>query len=173
MDSKEKEEIRTIVQDVVNKKLEQNNQNNSDNSDGVLNEGIENELSQNIPEDPLLTEYATQEETKDDDEKINVTNEWIGDDWKSKSKLSGEQIIALIQVRMLPSTFEELGELEPLFMQMVNDMEKYAVSHKGMAREQHVSVLRAMHGDEMPDDKQERNAIIEAFSAGFQSENEE
>lgn len=153
--------------------IEENIENIEDlENNDLIDEEIENEVTGNFPEDPLLTQYATQDKSTEKDEKVDVTSKWIGEqeDWKAKSKLSAKQIIALIQVRMLSKGFSELEELEPLFQQMVEDMEKYAVSHNGLGREQHVDVLRSMHSGEMGERQRETNRLIEAFSAGMETE---
>ncbi|MFP4017835.1 MAG: hypothetical protein ACOCT9_00985 [archaeon] len=128
---------------------------------------VKEELEDTVAEDPFLTEYATPNQSGQKSEKIDVTSEWIGekDNWQTKTKLSADQIIAMSQVRMLPKAFPELEEIEDILIGTVKNLEQYAVSHGGLSREQQVDVLRAMHGDETPSEGAERAAILQAFSA--------
>lgn len=141
------------------------NEENGEKDKPLIDPEVKDELEKNFPEDPMLTEYSSGGKGESS-EKVDVTSEWIGEgsDWKTKTKLSAEQIIAMTQVRLLPEVFTELEELNPLLVEMVENIEKYAVSHGGMSREQQVSVLRAMHSGEMHDDSEQRSALLSALA---------
>lgn len=132
----------------------------------LIDPEVKGELEENFPEDPFLTEYASTGSGGGDSEKVDVTSEWIeGEDWRGKTKLSAEQIIALTQVRLMPKVFTELEGINPHLKEVVQSLERYAVSHQGLSREQHVSVLRALHSGEMHDDTGDRSMLLEAFAA--------
>ena len=140
----------------------------------LIDPKVKEELEENIPEDPVFTEYAKTGKNSAENEKVEATTGFIGDsqNWQTKTKLSAEQIIALTQVRMLPHVFEEIGELEGVFNETVNNLEQYAVSHGGLSREQAVSVLRALNAGEMHDDTDSRSKLIEAFAKGMDNNDE-
>lgn len=141
--------------------------------DPLIDPELEEELGENFPEDPFLTEYASTGAGGGDSEKVDVTSDWIeGEDWRGKTKLSAEQIIAMTQVRLMPNVFDELEGITPHLQEVVESLERYAVSHQGLSREQHVSVLRALHSGEMHDDSGNRNAFLEAFAASTQEDDD-
>lgn len=146
----------------MSKEIQQNGE-----DEPLIDPEVKDELEDNFPEDPFITEYASTGQGEGS-EKVDVTSSWIGDDngenWKAKTKVSAEQIIAMTQVRLMSDTFDELEPLNPLLDNMVKNIEQYAVSHKGLSREQHVSVLKAMHSGEMHDDENKRAALLEAFA---------
>lgn len=139
-----------------------------ENGEGpLIDPEVKEELTGDYPEDPVLTEYASHG-SSGGDEKVDVTSDWLGDkgdNWKPKTKLSAEQIIAMTQTRLLPKVYSELEELNPLLEQVVEDMEQYAVSYQGLSREQAVDILQAMHSGESPADNERRNMLMEAFAA--------
>jgi len=139
---------------------------NIDNGDKpLIDPELEEDLKEVKPEDPFLTEYASMSKSGSS-EKTNVASEWIGEgnDWKTKTKLSAEQIIAMTQIRMMPQVFPELDEIDSVLMGLVQDMEKYAVSHEGLSREQQVSVLRAMFSGEHHEDSDRRSMLLSALA---------
>lgn len=146
----------------------------TENGDGpLIDPEVEEELEGNFPEDPFLTEYASHGDGKSEgSEKVDVTSDWIGegDNWRTKTKLSAEQIIAMTQIRMLRQHYTELEEINPLLLEMVENMEQYTVSHKGLAREQHVDVLQAMHSGESPQENERKSMLLEAFAANTDNE---
>lgn len=139
----------------------------------LIDPEVKEELSGDFPEDPMLTEYATHGKGNSGDEKVDVTSDWLGDkgdNWKPKTKLSAEQIIAMTQTRLLPKVYPELEELNPLLNQVVEDMEQYAVSHQGLSREQAVDILQAMHSGESPAENERKSMLFEAFAANMNEE---
>lgn len=140
---------------------------NPDTPGGVIDPQVKEEVSQNVPEDPFFTEYGKASGSSDN-EKVDVTSDWIGDEsgnnWKPKTIISADQIIALSQVRMLPKAFPELEGIEDLLLEQVQAIEQYAVSRDGISREQQVEVLKAMNsGEDMPHDDAGR-AIASMFA---------
>jgi len=148
-------------------KKENNKGQNQDKDNPLIDPNVKEELTQNLPEDPLITEYATQNSTESENsERVKVTSNWIGEkgNWKVKTKLSAEQIIAMTQTRMLPQVFEELEPISEQLLKAVENLEQYSISHGGLGREQQVSVLRSMHSGEFSEDEHKRNMLLESFA---------
>jgi len=144
----------------------------SEENDGpVIDPQVKQEVEETKPEDPFFTEYATG--NSGDSEQIDVTKDWIGDDngenWKPKTLISAEQIIAFSQARMLSDAFEELEGIEEILDNTVGNLEQYAVSREGIAREQQVEVLKAMHSGEMGENNA-RDALANIFAAPEENE---
>jgi hypothetical protein len=141
--------------------------NNDPESEGpLIDPEVKEEVSQNKPEDNFLVEYASKE--SGESEQIDVTKNWIGDNdgenWKPKSILSAEQIIALSQVRILPEAFEEIEGIAPLLESTVQNLEQYAVSREGIARSEHVEVLKAMHSGETDPSEEMAKGMANLFA---------
>lgn len=145
---------------------------NEDTTGGpIIDPEVRNEVEETKPEDPFFTEYATGK--SQDNEQVDVTKNWIGDEsgdnWKPKTLISSEQIIAFSQVRMLGNAFEELEEIEPMLDKTVRNLEQYAVSRDGISRKEHVEVLKAMHSGEMGESSA-TDALANIFAAPKEDE---
>lgn len=144
----------------------------TEESDGpIVDPKVKEEVQNAKGGDEFFAEYATN--NGGDSEQVDVTKNWIGDDdgdnWKPKTFISAEQIIAFSQVRMLGDAFEELEEIEHMLDNTVKNLEQYAVSREGMARTQHVDVLQAMHSGEMHNNDASE-ALANIFSAPKEDE---
>lgn len=134
----------------------------------LIDPEVKEEVKENKPEENFLVEYASKEGTQDS-EQVDVTKNWIGDNggdnWKPKSLLSAEQIIAFSQVRMIPQAFEELEPVQELLEDTVENLEQYAVSREGISRKEQVEVLKAMHSGETEPQEEMGRAMANLFAA--------
>ncbi|MGV9199942.1 MAG: hypothetical protein ACOC4M_14115 [Promethearchaeia archaeon] len=147
------------------------NSENKDDEKTLIDPDVEEELDQPMPEQ-MITEYGTKNAQNTGNEKNQIASEWIGqsEDWKVKTKLSSDQIIAMSQLRMMPQIFDELEEIEEDINEIVSLVEKYSVSHHGLSRQQHTSVLKSMFSGETEEEQKTRNAVLQAFAASENSD---
>lgn len=140
------------------------NTDNSDSSEPLIDPDVQEEL-ENIPgEDPFLTEYASG--NGDESDSINFISEWFPDsnEWQGKTEITPKQARALSLFRALPHAYDELSDMEPFIVNLLDNYEKYLTSIDGKAREQQAGILKALVGGESEMTEDERSAMMSMFA---------
>lgn len=125
------------------------------NGDSVIQDDVREEL-ENIGSEELLVEYG--KSSGDDNQKTRFVEKWFpsGNEWQGKTNIQPHQARALALVRHLDDYFEEIEELGDFLREVVTDYEMYRTSIDGEAREQQVSIMRAMFGADTSEEQTNR-----------------
>lgn len=109
-----------------------------------LRESIEGKSS----EADLFAEYFKSGGDSADSEKITAAEKWLPgeDEWQGKTNIYPNQARCLAIIRHYFQYFDEIDDLEPFVIPMIEDYEMYRTSVEGQARSEHVGIFKAMFG---------------------------
>lgn len=80
---------------------------------------------------------------------VQVLREWLPDseDYRSKTYLHPQQVYALSLLRNISAFHKDLEPLQPVMNDVIDNLERYALSMDAHARNQHSDEIRSMFGD--------------------------
>lgn len=144
--------------------------------DPVIPDELKDELESIPAEDPFVTEYMTQG-GGNAGESLRFIEKWFPDeeDWQGKTKIQSHQASALAILRNLDEAFMdgEFNEVMPFLIGAIDDYEKYLTSIEGESRKEHVDILRTLFGGPQTDETESRSALMSAFAANINPQEDE
>lgn len=87
------------------------------------------------------------------------------DDWKAKTVLDLEDPAAVAALSQMGVMFPEVGDLQPLIDEFLDDFLKTQTSVGGASRDEYKSILVSMYGGNIDEDTA-RGAFVDALAAG-------